>query len=111
LLLKIIELIRWAGRWHKDRILSRSLYGPSGNWTETRTEIKELPATVLAAAKKTEYGQWDTWKMSKHLEKIESPNFKNSHYRVAYKNGTTSHIVTFDQNGKIISKKKLEKKK
>jgi hypothetical protein len=95
----------------KGGMLSRALYGPTGKWIETRTEIKELPATVLAAAKKTEYGKSDTWKMAKHEEKIESPNFTGTHYRVSYKNGTASHVVTFDQNGKIILKKKLSAKK
>jgi hypothetical protein len=95
----------------KDGLKSRSLYGSSGKWIETRSEIKDLPSIISDAVKKTEYGQWDKWKVAKHIEKIESPNFKGTHYRVAFKNGTKSHIITFDQSGKIILKKMMEKKK
>ncbi|MEO6902764.1 MAG: hypothetical protein ABI315_06375 [Bacteroidia bacterium] len=95
----------------KGGMSSRALYGPSGKWIETRTEIKELPTAILDAAKKTEYGQWDKWKIAKHLEKVESPSFTGAHYRVAYRKGLTTHVITFDNDGKIISKKKMEKKK
>ncbi|MCD4732303.1 MAG: hypothetical protein K8R74_16985 [Bacteroidales bacterium] len=84
---------------------SRAIYNIHGYWHETRTQINGLPMAIVEALKETKY---KNWKLSIHMEKMESPMWPVAIYRFKVSKGIKSHIIRMDPEGNIIQAKILE---
>ena len=84
--------------------LSRAIYNIYGYWYETRTQIKGLTMSIHNALKDSKY---NGWKISKTMEKLESPMWPIEIYRFQVSKGLKSQILRMDAEGNIIQVKDL----
>lgn len=84
--------------------LSRAIYNIYGYWYETRTQIKGLTRGIYDSLKVSQY---NGWKISATMEKLESPMWPVEIYRFQVSKGIRAQILRMDANGNLIQAKEL----